>query len=143
MDRQGQLLHHPGACGLYPRDVEGIVPIAGARRGFHDIGSIAKIMNEATPTRPGGKRSYWDRMAEVMGVQLQVDADVLAQQPSDAELEAYYQAHKDKYAGEGIMVLRDLIIRPTRDMSEDMALGKAREAADAFRKGRESDDIAA
>ena len=83
------------------------------------------------------------RMAEVMGVQLQIDADVLAQQPSDAELETYYRARKDKYNGEGIMALRDLVIRPTGEMSEDMALEKARQAADAFRKGRESSDIAA
>jgi parvulin-like peptidyl-prolyl isomerase len=83
------------------------------------------------------------RMAEVMGVQLQIDADVLAQAPSDEELRKYYEAHKDKYNGEGIMALRDLILRPSGEMSEEMALAKAKEAADAFRKGRDSGDIAA
>src|SRR5215470_6609376 len=82
------------------------------------------------------------RMAEVMGVQLQIDADVLAQAPSDEELQKYYEAHKDKYNGEGIMALRDLVIRPTGEMTEEMAMAKAKEAADAFRKGRDSGDIA-
>ncbi|HYM18350.1 MAG TPA: peptidyl-prolyl cis-trans isomerase [Micropepsaceae bacterium] len=83
------------------------------------------------------------RMAEVMGVQLQIDADVLAQAPSDEELQKYYEAHKDKYNGEGIMALRDLVIRPTAEMSEEMAMAKAKAAADAFRQGRDSGDIAA
>ena len=83
------------------------------------------------------------RMAEVMGVQLQIDADVLAQQPSDAELEKYYEAHRDKYNGEGIMAFRDFVIRPTPEVNEETALAKAKAAADAFRKGRDSGDIAA
>jgi hypothetical protein len=83
------------------------------------------------------------RAAEVMGVQLQVDADVLAQQPSDEQLEAYYNMHKDQYAGEGIMALRDLIIRPDESLSPEQAVAKAKEAADAFRKGDTSDNIAA
>jgi len=82
------------------------------------------------------------RMAEVNGVQLQVDADVLASQPSDQQLLAYYNAHKDKYAGEGIMALRDLVIR-SDDNAPDEALAKAKQAAEAFRKGGESDNIAA
>ncbi len=83
------------------------------------------------------------RAAEVAGVQLQVDADVLAQQPSDEQLQAYFTAHKDKYSAEGIMALRDLIIRPEEALSAEQAAAKEKEAADAFRKGRDSDDIAA
>lgn len=83
------------------------------------------------------------RAAEVAGVQLQVDADVLAQQPSDEQLEAYFTTHKDKYSAEGIMALRDLIIRPDESLSAEQAGAKAKEAAEAFRKGRDSDDIAA
>ncbi len=71
------------------------------------------------------------RAAEVTGVQLQVDADVLAQQPSGEQLQAY------------IMALRDLIIHPDESLSADQAMAKAKEAAEAFRKGRNSDDIAA
>jgi parvulin-like peptidyl-prolyl isomerase len=83
------------------------------------------------------------RAAEVTGVQLQVDADVLAQQPSDEELQAYFTAHKDKYSAEGIMALRDLIIHPDESLSAEQAIAKASAAADAFRKGRDSDDVAA
>jgi len=83
------------------------------------------------------------RAAEVAGVQLQVDADVLAEQPSDEQLQAYFTAHKDKYSAEGIMALRDLIFRPDLSLSPEQAAAKAKEAADAFRKGRDSDDIAA
>jgi PPIC-type PPIASE domain len=83
------------------------------------------------------------RAAEVAGVQLQVDADVLAQQPSDEQLEAYFTTHKDKYSAEGIMALRDLIIRADEPLSAEQAGAKAKEAAEAFRKGRDSDDIAA
>jgi parvulin-like peptidyl-prolyl isomerase len=82
------------------------------------------------------------RMAEVTGVQLQVDADVLASQPSDDELQAYFNEHTDKYAGEGIMALRDLVIRPD-DSTPDEAMAKAKQAAEAFRKGGDSDNIAA
>ncbi len=83
------------------------------------------------------------RAAEVTGVQLQVDADVLAQQPSDEQLQAYFTAHRDKYSAEGIMALRDLIIHPDESLSVEQAMGKAKEAANAFRKGGDSDDIAA
>lgn len=83
------------------------------------------------------------RMAEVNGVQLQVDADVLAQQPSDKELEAYYNSHRDKYAGEGIMALRDLVIKPDDSMTADQAKQKAMEAMAAFRKGMDGDNVAA
>ncbi len=83
------------------------------------------------------------RMAEVNGVQLQVDADVLAQQPSDQQLETYYNAHKDKYAAEGIMALRDLVIKPDDNTTADQAKDKALKAAAAYRKGDTGDDVAA
>src|SRR2546423_10371179 len=66
------------------------------------------------------------RAAEVAGVQLQVDADVLAQQPSDEQLQAYFTAHKDKYSAEGIMALRDLIIRPDEPLSAEQAAAQAK-----------------
>src|SRR5512142_517135 len=83
------------------------------------------------------------RMAEVNGVQLQVDADVLAQQPSDGQLKAYCEAHKDKYAAEGIMALRDLVIKPDDNTTAEQAKQKAMQAAAAFRKGDGGDDVAA
>ncbi len=83
------------------------------------------------------------RMAEVNGVQLQVDADVLAQQPSDQQLETYYNARKDKYAAEGIMALRDLVIKPDDNTTAEQAKDKALKAAAAYRKGDSGDDVAA
>ena len=83
------------------------------------------------------------RMAEVNGVQLQVDADVLAQQPPDEQLQAYYMAHRDKYAGEGIMALRDLVIKPDDNTTADQARDKAMKAAEAYRKGSDADNVAA
>ncbi len=83
------------------------------------------------------------RLAMVTGVQVQVGADVLAQLPSDAQLQAYYDAHKDKYAGEGIMALRDLVLRKTEGESDDEVFEKAMKAAESFRKGDAPDNIAA
>jgi hypothetical protein len=51
------------------------------------------------------------RNALVAGVELEVTADVLAQQPTPGELHAYYEQHKDKYSSEGVMQLRDLLIK--------------------------------
>jgi PPIC-type PPIASE domain len=50
------------------------------------------------------------RNALVAGVELEVTADVLAQQPTADELHAYYEQHKDKYSSEGVMQLRDLVV---------------------------------
>jgi len=79
----------------------------------------------------------------VAGVQLQVDADVIAQQPSDEDLTKYFEANKDKYTGDGIMALRDFIVSRGEGDTKEKMIAKARTAAEAFRKGRESDDLAA
>ncbi len=83
------------------------------------------------------------RMAMVTGVQLQVDADILALEPGDEVLQKYYAEHMDKYSGEGIMALRDFVIRPGEDLPQGEAMAKAKQAADAFRKGGAADNIAA
>jgi hypothetical protein len=51
------------------------------------------------------------RNALVAGVELEVSADVLAQQPTPDQLHVYYEQHKDKYSSEGVMQLRDLVIK--------------------------------
>ena len=83
------------------------------------------------------------RMALATGVQAQVDADVLAQQPSEEILSAYYEEHKDKYAGEGIMALRDLIARPKEGETAEETAQRAAKAAMDFRGGGNPDAIAA
>jgi parvulin-like peptidyl-prolyl isomerase len=50
------------------------------------------------------------RSALVAGVNLQVDAEVLAAPPDDAALRSYYTEHQDRYAIDGAMDLRDLVI---------------------------------
>jgi mannose/fructose-specific phosphotransferase system component IIA len=52
------------------------------------------------------------RAALVAGVELEVGADVLAQQPTEAELHRYYTEHQDQYSSEGVLRLRDLIVGP-------------------------------
>jgi hypothetical protein len=83
------------------------------------------------------------RMAEVNGVLLQVDADVIASHPDDKTLLAYYNAHKDRYASEGIMDVRDLIIEVGDSTTMQEAMDKATKAAAAFRGGKQANDVAA
>lgn len=67
------------------------------------------------------------RNALVAGVELEVTADVLAQQPTPEQLRAYYEQHQDQYSSEGVMQLRDLVAT-----SKDSAT----RAAEELRHGR-------
>jgi hypothetical protein len=49
------------------------------------------------------------RTALVAAVEQQVVADVTSQNPRDAELRAYYEAHRAKYADEGLMTVVDFV----------------------------------
>jgi parvulin-like peptidyl-prolyl isomerase len=72
------------------------------------------------------------RNALVAGVELEVTADVLAQQPTPDELHAYYDQHKDKYSSEGVMQLRDLVIKSRPAVGARVPAADARvSAADA------------
>jgi parvulin-like peptidyl-prolyl isomerase len=55
------------------------------------------------------------RSAMVAGVNLQVDAEILASRPDEAGLRAYYAAYRDRYAIDGSMDLRDLVLTPKAD----------------------------
>jgi hypothetical protein len=75
------------------------------------------------------------RNALVAGVELEVTADVLAQQPTAEELRTYYEEHKDKYSSEGVMQLRDLVAKT--DVAHPEAARATAEAAIAvLRKGQ-------
>lgn len=50
------------------------------------------------------------RSALVNAVENEVAADALTSQPTQAQLEAYYNAHEEKYATEGMMTVRDIRI---------------------------------
>jgi parvulin-like peptidyl-prolyl isomerase len=83
------------------------------------------------------------RNALVAGVQLEVTADVMAQQPTDQELRAYYEAHKDRYVGEGMLRLRDLVAKSdaaaaataTATATAEQAMANAQRAVTALRAG--------
>jgi parvulin-like peptidyl-prolyl isomerase len=75
------------------------------------------------------------RNALVAGVQLEVTADVMAQQPSELELRAYYEAHKDRYVGEGVLRMRDLVARSGTAAKPEQATANAQQAVTALRAG--------
>jgi parvulin-like peptidyl-prolyl isomerase len=71
------------------------------------------------------------RNALVAGVELEVTADVLAQQPTPEELRRYYEQHKDRYSSEGVMQLRDLVATTQAKAVaavEDLRRGRSLEA---------------
>jgi parvulin-like peptidyl-prolyl isomerase len=80
------------------------------------------------------------RSALVAGVELEVTAEVLAQQPTGEELRVYYEQHKDKYSSEGIMQLRDLLLS-TDARSASAAHAAASKAAAEARRGEPLDAI--
>jgi len=77
------------------------------------------------------------RNALVAGVQLEVTADVMAQQPTDQELRAYYEAHTDRYVGEGVLRIRDLVAKSgaAGAATAEQAMANARQAVTALRAG--------
>lgn len=82
------------------------------------------------------------RTALVNGVDLQVDADVASEQPSDQQLMAYYNAHKAKYAGEGVMQMRDFFLRPTATMTPADEANIIQAALKELQAGADPDAVA-
>jgi parvulin-like peptidyl-prolyl isomerase len=74
------------------------------------------------------------RSAMVAGVELEVTADVLAQQPTADDLQKYYLAHRDRYSSEGVMRLRDLIVGP--GATADATSANAKAAVAELRAGK-------
>jgi parvulin-like peptidyl-prolyl isomerase len=52
------------------------------------------------------------RAAIVNAVEQEIAADAVTSQPSESQLRAYYASHQARYAGEGIMTLRDYVFPP-------------------------------
>jgi parvulin-like peptidyl-prolyl isomerase len=75
------------------------------------------------------------RTALVSGVQLEISADVLAQQPTDQELRAYYEAHQDRYVGEGMLRMRDLVAKSGTAAAAGQAMASTQQAVTALRAG--------
>jgi parvulin-like peptidyl-prolyl isomerase len=77
------------------------------------------------------------RQALVAGVELQLFADVLAEHPSETQLEDYYDKHRDKYVRDGVMRLRDLVLVTSQGRPPSACLSAATEAVRALRRGGE------
>jgi parvulin-like peptidyl-prolyl isomerase len=77
----------------------------------------------------------------VAGVELEVTADVLSQQPTLEELRGYYERHKDKYSTEGVMQLRDLVIKTDASHPAAAAQARALAAVAALRRGQSLDAV--
>jgi parvulin-like peptidyl-prolyl isomerase len=81
------------------------------------------------------------RNALVAGVELEVTADVVAQQPTSEELHAYYERHRSRYSSEGIMQLRDLVVRTDASRSAAAAHAVAIKTAAEIRAGQPLDEV--
>ncbi len=82
------------------------------------------------------------RAALVSGVNLQVDADVLAEQPTDAQLRAFYDQHLDKYSSDGVMQIRDLVM-PVGTLTADAAMARAKLAEAELARAGPTDAVLA
>lgn len=75
------------------------------------------------------------RAAMVAGVELEVSADVMAQQPTEQQLRDYYESHKGKYVSDGTLRMRDLVARSGAAASTEQVMANAQHAMTALRAG--------
>ena len=66
------------------------------------------------------------REAMTGGVNAQVAAPVLALEPTDEQLRAYYDAHRSKYTADGSMTVRDLVLHIGGYENADQTAAQAR-----------------
>ena len=83
------------------------------------------------------------RSALVAGVELQLFADVLAQKPSDSQLQTYYDQHRAQYIRDGVMQLRDLVAIASPQRPLGAAARDATAAVLALRQGAMLDIVMA
>jgi parvulin-like peptidyl-prolyl isomerase len=81
------------------------------------------------------------RTAMVAGVELEITADVLAQQPTEQQLHDYYNAHQDKYVSEGMLRMRDLVAKSDTAATIDQAMANASQAVTALRAGMRLEQV--
>jgi hypothetical protein len=81
------------------------------------------------------------RTAMVDGVELEASANVLAQRPTEAQLRAYFQRHADRYASEGVLRMRELVLRADATTTIDQAMQAATLAVTALRSGSPLDQV--
>jgi len=71
------------------------------------------------------------RTAMVNAVEQMAAADVMTAQPDQSRLLAYYNAHTDRYAEEGIMTVQDLVFTKALDANQAIAAIRAGSPMDA------------
>lgn len=76
------------------------------------------------------------RAAMVNAVELEIAADAVTSQPSEAQLRAYYDSHRARYASEGVMTVRDYVFPPGDAQA-------AAEAAEALRSAPPTPELLA
>ena len=79
------------------------------------------------------------RSALVAGVELQNSANVLAKQPTEAEMQVYYDAHKDRYRTQGVITLRDLYLASGPGRTPDQARATMAQVVKDMRAGASPD----
>ena len=83
------------------------------------------------------------RAAMVQGVNFQVTADITAQQPAEADLMKYYEEHRDRYSGEGVMQMRDFFLTPSDEVGPAETRAIMEKAAADFRAGADPEELKA
>jgi hypothetical protein len=81
------------------------------------------------------------RMALANGVNIQVDADVASQLPTEEQLKTYYEAHKTLYSSEGVMQIRDLSISQAASPSPQDGYAMAQRAVAELRMAAAVDAV--
>lgn len=77
----------------------------------------------------------------VAGAELQMYADVLAKQPSDAELHAWYDQHREQYSTMAVLRLRDLVLDVISGESGEQLTARAQATVAALRAGKPVDAV--
>jgi len=74
------------------------------------------------------------RAAMVKGVEAQAAADAITAQPTEAALRDYYDHHRERYASEGTLVVRDLVFPVGRGTTARAALAAHAPVEDVLRR---------
>jgi len=69
------------------------------------------------------------RAALVNAVELEIAADAITSQPSETKLRAYYEAHREKYASEGVMTVHDYVFPADMAAAADAAIPVLKDSA--------------
>lgn len=69
------------------------------------------------------------RAAMVNAVELEIAADAITSQPTEARLRTYYESHREKYASEGVMTVHDYLFPLTASQAASDAVQALRSTA--------------